>query len=74
MPQMNGVELGEKIISESKYPKSRIIFMSGYTDNTIDEYELIDKSKNFLQKPFNANALVEKIREILDKKTDVSKK
>ena len=64
MPQMNGVEMVEKIIPDS--PETRIIFMSGYTDNTLDEYELIDKSKNFLQKPFNAKTLVEKIREILD--------
>ena len=64
MPQMNGVEMVEKIIPD--YPKTRVIFMSGYTDNIIDEYELIDKSKNFLQKPFNARTLVEKIREILD--------
>ena len=64
MPQMNGVEMVEKIIPDS--PETRIIFMSGYTDNALDEYELIDKSKNFLQKPFNARALVEKIREILD--------
>ena len=64
MPQMNGVEMVEKIIPD--YPKTRVIFMSGYTDNIIDEYEPIDKSKNFLQKPFNAKTLGEKIREILD--------
>jgi PAS domain S-box-containing protein len=66
MPQMNGVEMAEKIIADSQYPKSKIVFMSGYTDNTIDEYELIDKSNNFLQKPFNALDLVDKVRKILD--------
>ncbi len=65
MPQMNGVEMIEKIIPE--FPDTKVIFMSGYTDNTVDEYELIDKSNNFLQKPFNAKTLVEKIRKILDK-------
>jgi FixJ family two-component response regulator len=48
------------------YPDIRVVFMSGYTDNTIDESEFLDKELNFLQKPFNAQSLVEKVREILD--------
>lgn len=64
MPQMNGMEMVEKIMM--KFPDTRVIFMSGYTDNMVDQYTLLDKEKNFLQKPFNALTLVGKIREILD--------
>lgn len=64
MPQMSGLDLIEKILPD--YPATKVLFMSGYTDNVIVEHGLLDKDRNFIQKPFNAKALIQKVREILD--------
>jgi len=64
MPQMSGLDLIEKILPD--YPSTKVLFMSGYTDNVIVEHGLLDKDRNFIQKPFNAKALIQKVREILD--------
>jgi len=64
MPQMSGLDLVERILPD--YPQTRVLFMSGYTDNVIVEHGLLDKSKNFIQKPFNAKALIQKLRATLD--------
>jgi two-component system cell cycle sensor histidine kinase/response regulator CckA len=64
MPQMSGLDFVEKILPD--YPSTKVLFMSGYTDNVIVEHGLLDKDRNFIQKPFNAKALIQKVREILD--------
>ncbi len=64
MPQMSGLDLVEKLLPN--YPDTKVLFMSGYTDNVIVEHGLLDKNKNFIQKPFNAKALIQKVREILN--------
>jgi hypothetical protein len=40
--------------------------MSGYTENTISHNGMLDPGVNLLQKPFNLQALKEKVREVLD--------
>ena len=64
MPEMNGKELADKI--KIKYPKIQILYTSGYTDLDIVRNGTIIKGINFLQKPYSANTLLTKIREILD--------
>ncbi len=68
MPQMSGLDLVERLMPD--YPKTRVLFMSGYTDNVITEHGLLDKNRNFIQKPFNAKDLIKKVREILDESGD----
>ncbi|MCX8123289.1 MAG: PAS domain S-box protein [Spirochaetes bacterium] len=65
MPQMNGVELYEKI--KQIKPDIQCLFMSGYTDIMLYEH-IINKETNFLQKPFSMLDLAKKLRNILDKK------
>jgi two-component system, cell cycle sensor histidine kinase and response regulator CckA len=64
MPEMNGPDLAEKLIS--LYPGLKVLFMSGYTGNVIARYGIQDKGVNFIHKPFSRLALASKIREILD--------
>jgi len=64
MPQMSGIDFAQKLMPD--YPQTKVLFMSGYTDNVIVQQELLDKNKNFIQKPFNTKALIQKVREILD--------
>jgi len=64
MPKMNGKILADNLLL--KYPKIKILFMSGYTDDTLGENGAISKSTNFIQKPFSVTGLSEKIREIIE--------
>lgn len=65
MPQMGGKELADQI--ESFLPKTKVLFMSGYTDNAIGQHGVLKPNIAFIQKPFSAAALAFKIRELLDK-------
>ncbi|MCK5033783.1 MAG: response regulator, partial [Calditrichia bacterium] len=49
MPGLNGRELAESI--EKERPDTKVIFMSGYTDDVISSYGVLDPGVNFIQKP-----------------------
>ena len=64
MPKMGGKELSEKLFEE--YPKLKVLYISGYTDNAIAHHGVLDEGVLLLQKPFSPQSLAEKVREILD--------
>jgi len=64
MPQMSGRELAEHLVP--LLPKMKVLYMSGYPDNTIVQHGVLEPGTAFLQKPFTLNALEQKVREILD--------
>ncbi len=64
MPQMSGRELAERLTPMR--PEMRVLYMSGYPDNTIVQHGILEAGTAFLQKPFTINALELKVREILD--------
>lgn len=64
MPGMNGKELSEKV--KEIYPDIHVIFMSGYTANTIDKEGKLGESIEFVAKPFSFHTLSQKIRNVLD--------
>ncbi len=64
MPKMNGIELYN--IMKSIKPDIKNLYMSGYTDNEIVHYGILDPGINFIQKPVSEEKLLQKIREILD--------
>ncbi len=60
MPQMNGQELADAI-SEFR-PETKVLFVSGYSDNELGKNGLLDPRIELLQKPFTPQALARKIR------------
>ena len=62
MPQMNGFELGARLVQENAEVK--ILYMSGYRDSPIGAGTAANPA--FLHKPFTPDALLEKVREVLD--------
>jgi FixJ family two-component response regulator len=45
----------------------KVLFVSGYTDDTIAHQGQLDPGVEFLQKPFTADALTRRVREVLDR-------
>ncbi len=64
LPKMNGKELSEKILEQK--PKTKVLFMSGYTDETISDYGILKENIHFIQKPFTPQELAKKLKDILD--------
>ncbi len=52
-----------------KHPLLKALFISGYTDQGILRNDLLKPDMPFLQKPFEPSKLVQKVREVLDKRT-----
>jgi len=64
MPRVNGRELAEQIMR--RRPETKVLYMSGYTDNAIANNGLLERDVSFLQKPFTPAALTQKVREVLE--------
>ena len=64
MPGMNGKDLRDRL-AEVK-PGFKSVFMSGYTANVIAHHGIVEEGVDFLQKPFSVQALLEKVRNVLD--------
>lgn len=64
MPGMNGRELAQRI-SELR-PHTKILYMSGYTENVIGHNGTLDAGIRLLQKPFTLRDLKNTVREVLD--------
>ena len=44
-----------------------VLYMSGYTDDSIVQQGVLDEGIAFIQKPFSPAALIQKVRETLDR-------
>jgi DNA-binding NtrC family response regulator len=64
MPDMGGLALAEQL--RSRWPDLQVVYMSGYSE--VDKVQPAPGNLNipFLQKPFSAESLVLKVREVLD--------
>jgi PAS domain S-box-containing protein len=66
MPGMSGRQLAERILS--KRPQTKIVYMTGYTDDMVVQHKVLEPGVNLLQKPFGKVDLALKVRSTLDGK------
>ncbi len=65
MPGMGGPKLAEQMRKQD--PGTKVIFMSGYTEDAVARHDIQEEGEDFLQKPFTPKALAKKVREMLDR-------
>jgi PAS domain S-box-containing protein len=64
MPDMSGADLAARV--RDNVPNVKVLFVSGYTENTIVHHGVLDPGVSFLAKPFSPDALAERVRAELD--------
>jgi hypothetical protein len=64
LPQMGGRELAR--VCRALRPQARVLYMSGYAVESTDSPDTFELRTLFLQKPFTAPELLEKVRAVLD--------
>ncbi|NTU87504.1 MAG: response regulator, partial [Chlorobiaceae bacterium] len=62
MPEMNGFELSEKLVSKRSGIKS--LFMSGYTDGSLNVHAVHERPQAFIRKPFTLHALQSNVQKM----------
>jgi signal transduction histidine kinase len=64
MPRVTGLEAAARI--RTTRPGLRVLYMSGYTSAAAEQLAALPERHAFLQKPFSLDALLRKLREVLD--------
>jgi CheY-like chemotaxis protein len=64
MPRLSGRELAARV--SAGRPGLKVLYISGYTDDSIFRHGVLEGGMSFLQKPFNLKALAAKVREVLE--------
>ncbi|MGH7935575.1 MAG: response regulator, partial [Chthoniobacterales bacterium] len=64
MPEMSGRDFADWLHRTS--PRTEVIFVSGYLDESLLPHDRRDPGATFLPKPFTAGQLASKVREVLD--------
>jgi two-component system cell cycle sensor histidine kinase/response regulator CckA len=63
MPGMGGIQLAE--ILRSSYPEIKVLYMSGYSDEHLQQMGVHLDSNSFLKKPLTPSGLLQRMRELL---------
>jgi two-component system cell cycle sensor histidine kinase/response regulator CckA len=66
MPGMSGSQLAESILKQR--PQTKIVYMTGYTDDMVVQHKVLEPGVKLLQKPFGKSELALKVRSTLDGK------
>ncbi len=64
MPQMGGLELSRQLLAER--PEMKVLYVSGYSESDMSEQGLLSADLDFLEKPFTPQALIRKVKELLN--------
>ncbi len=69
MPGMSGRDLAQQI--SARRTDLSVLYISGYTDDALGRHGVLDDGVVLLHKPFTAQALTAKVREVLDQRQKV---
>jgi two-component system cell cycle sensor histidine kinase/response regulator CckA len=64
MPGLGGRKVAEQL--QVLHPETKVLFLSGYTDDAVIRHGILHEQVNFLQKPFSPLVLANKVRAVLD--------
>lgn len=64
MPRMSGRQLAERLALGR--PEMRVLYVSGYSDDTMVQQGVPSAGIHFLQKPILPDSLARKVRHVLD--------
>ena len=64
MPEMSGRQLADQLTSQR--PEIKVLFVSGYTDDSVVRHGVLEAGIAYLQKPFTPDSLARKVRAVLD--------
>jgi CheY-like chemotaxis protein len=64
MPEMSGCTLAREL--KSRWPRTRVLYVSGYSSDLIDDRLLEQDEARLILKPFTAKQLAKAVREVLD--------
>jgi CheY-like chemotaxis protein len=64
MPHTSGPRLAEQLAA--KRPELKVLFISGYTEEAIQQHGVLRAGTAFVQKPFTPQALASVLRDVLD--------
>jgi PAS domain S-box-containing protein len=64
MPEMGGRDLANRLAP--RRPSMQVLYMSGYTDQSITSNGFLEAGLAFLEKPFTSTVLLQKVRNLLD--------
>ena len=63
MPKLGGRELAARFLA--RRPTSRVLFMSGYTDDKLGDHGILDPEVELIQKPLTPHVLLRRVRALL---------
>ncbi len=69
MPGISGPDLVSRL--QPRFPDTRILYMSGYTDDVIVHHGILDKGVSLLNKPLTVHELLQGVRSALGERTAV---
>ncbi len=64
LPRMSGRQIAERISAARK--STKVLFMSGYTDDAVLQHGILESDVAYLQKPLTPDSLGRKVRQVLD--------
>jgi len=70
MPGMGGKQLAEQFTSLR--PATRVLYMSGYSNDGIVQSGILESGALLLEKPFTREILLRKVRQVLDEVPQIS--
>jgi FixJ family two-component response regulator len=63
MPKLNGADMAKRLME--KHADLKVLYMSGYTDESIVQHGVLESGIAFLSKPFKPQALLDRVRQVL---------